>query len=267
MDDLRKSILGELLDLTLTNPNGVNTTKFRAERYEHLDLLDSLESDQLIERHDDHYHLKLQTILEISDTYIEAKNLLATFEQIFKFLRQFYREHPGGNIDLNRLSEATSISRDNINIALSYMHESPIFDGRSVKIDPEDTHTSPAEQILRHDSFQDVLKVMYSWRSKSFSDDTEYTFVNNLFASYNQNFEHLLHPEIKKHALQQYSNGHLRDAVLNSIITVFELIRDKTGLRDDGDRLIGKAFSLTDPYLILSEIDSESGQIDQKGFM
>jgi len=77
----------------------------------------------------------------------------------------------------------------------------------------------------------------------------------------------LLHPKITIHALQQYKNGHLREAVLNSIIAVFDLIRNKTGLTDDGDRLIGKAFSLRDPYLILNEIDTESGQNDQKGFM
>jgi uncharacterized protein (TIGR02391 family) len=209
----------------------------------------------------------LLTILEISDTHIKAKNLLVTCEHIFKFLRRFYREHPGENIDLNKLSEATSISRENINIALSYMYEAPIFGSRSVKLDAEDAHISPAERILRHESFQDVLKVMFSWRSKSSSEDTEHSVINNLFASYNENFEYLLHPEIKKHALRQYNNGHLREAVLNSIMAVFDLIRERTGLKDDGDRLIGKAFSLTDTYLILSEIDSDSGQNDQKGFI
>lgn len=30
---------------------------------------------------------------------------------------------------------------------------------------------------------------------------------------------------------------------------------------------MGKAFSLEDPYIVLSEIDTKSGQNDQKGFM
>jgi len=264
LDELRKSILGELLELTLANPKGVNATRFRAERYKHLDILDSLESDKLIERRNDSYVLKLLAIVELSDSHPEAKNLLAACEHIFTVLRQFYREHPGDSIDLNRLSEAISTPRENINIVLSYMVEAPIFGGRSVELDDEDALVYPAEEILRHESFQDVLKTMYAWRSKSFSEAAEHSVIHDLFRSYTENFEYLLHPVIAEHALQQYNNGHLRDAVLNSVIAVFDLIRDKTGLKDDGDKLIGKAFSLTDPYLILSEIGSESGQSDQK---
>jgi uncharacterized protein (TIGR02391 family) len=80
-------------------------------------------------------------------------------------------------------------------------------------------------------------------------------------------FENLLHPRIIKSSLDLYSNGHLRESVLNSITAVFDLIRELTGAQADGDRLIGQVLSLSDPILILSELDSESGQNDQKGFM
>jgi len=80
-------------------------------------------------------------------------------------------------------------------------------------------------------------------------------------------FEELLHPAIMEHAFTQYSNGHYRDAVFNSIVAVFDLIRKRTGLDLDGDKLVGTAFSLEKAQLILSEIKSESGKNDQKGFM
>ncbi len=80
-------------------------------------------------------------------------------------------------------------------------------------------------------------------------------------------FESLLHPIVAKASYAQYKAGHLRDAVLNSIIAVFDHIRHRTGIQADGDALIGEALSLKTPHLILSEIDSESGQNDQKGFM
>jgi len=80
-------------------------------------------------------------------------------------------------------------------------------------------------------------------------------------------FEDLLHPIIIDNSLQQYKDGHFRDAVLNSIIAVYDFIRSKSSIDDDGANLIGKVFSLGDPKLILSEINSESGQNDQKGFM
>lgn len=80
-------------------------------------------------------------------------------------------------------------------------------------------------------------------------------------------FENLLHPVIIEHAYQQYRDGHLRDAVLNSVIAVFDLIRLKTGLTEDGDRLVCKVLSTQDPYLILSELGTESGRNDQTGFI
>jgi uncharacterized protein (TIGR02391 family) len=80
-------------------------------------------------------------------------------------------------------------------------------------------------------------------------------------------FENLLHPVIFEHAYQQYRNGHFRDAVLNSIVAVFDLIRGRTGLKIDGQGLVSEAFSLEKPQLIFSEIDTESGRNDQKGFL
>jgi uncharacterized protein (TIGR02391 family) len=80
-------------------------------------------------------------------------------------------------------------------------------------------------------------------------------------------FEQLLHPVIEQHSYQLYKNGHLREAVLNSITAIFDYIRDRTGAADDGDRLVGRVFSLENPILILSELTTESGQSDQKGFM
>lgn len=80
-------------------------------------------------------------------------------------------------------------------------------------------------------------------------------------------FEQLLHPIIFEHAYQQFRNGHLRDSVLNSLTAVFDLIRGRTGIDEDGARLISQAFSLDDPKLIMSELESESGRNDQKGFI
>ncbi len=80
-------------------------------------------------------------------------------------------------------------------------------------------------------------------------------------------FEMLLHPIIVEHAYQLYRNGHLREAVLNSVTAVYDFIRARTGSEEDGDRLIGQVLSPNAPQLILSELETESGQNDQKGFM
>lgn len=79
--------------------------------------------------------------------------------------------------------------------------------------------------------------------------------------------ETILHTLILKHAYPQFRDGHLRSAVLDAFIAVFDIIRERTGLRLDGAELVGKAFSLSEPWLIVSELDTESGRSDQKGFI
>lgn len=80
-------------------------------------------------------------------------------------------------------------------------------------------------------------------------------------------FENLLHPIIYENSYQLFRNKHYREAVLNSITALFDFIRLRSKVEKDGDKLIGHVFSLNEPILIFSEIDSESGQNDQKGFM
>jgi uncharacterized protein (TIGR02391 family) len=80
-------------------------------------------------------------------------------------------------------------------------------------------------------------------------------------------FSFLLHPRISDISLQLYRGGHFREAVLNSMMALFDYIRLRTGLNEDGDRLISNALSLEHPYLVLSEVETDSGKNDQKGFM
>jgi uncharacterized protein (TIGR02391 family) len=80
-------------------------------------------------------------------------------------------------------------------------------------------------------------------------------------------FEGLLHPIVQQAGLDLYRNGHYREAVLNSVTAIFDLIRNRTGLKQDGAGLVSEAFALDRARLVLSEIETESGRNDQKGFM
>jgi len=77
----------------------------------------------------------------------------------------------------------------------------------------------------------------------------------------------LLHPVVVESSYAQFQDGHLRDAVLNSIIGVFDYLRERSELALDGSDLANEAFSTHHPRLILSELDTESGENDQVGFM
>lgn len=77
----------------------------------------------------------------------------------------------------------------------------------------------------------------------------------------------LLHPEVRSHALHHYREGHWREAVLNSVLAITEMIRKRTGLDHDGVPLVTEAFSPKKPLLIFSDNTTESGKNDQIGFM
>lgn len=80
-------------------------------------------------------------------------------------------------------------------------------------------------------------------------------------------FDSLLHPVVQHNALAQFDNGHYRDAIFNSMVAVFDLIRERTGLQTDGDALITRALSLERPRLVFADQNNKSGQNEQRGFM
>jgi uncharacterized protein (TIGR02391 family) len=79
--------------------------------------------------------------------------------------------------------------------------------------------------------------------------------------------ESLLHPAVAQASLKQFRDGHYRDAVLNGIIATFALLRTRTGLDLDGVDLVNKAFSERYPYLIVGDLNTESGRNAQLGVM
>src|SRR5262249_24706613 len=80
-------------------------------------------------------------------------------------------------------------------------------------------------------------------------------------------WEDLLNDAVRASALQQYRDGHWRDAVLNALIAVFDLLRSRTGLDMAGDPLVTRAFSADHPLLAVADVTTESGRNDQVGFM
>ncbi len=79
-------------------------------------------------------------------------------------------------------------------------------------------------------------------------------------------FEALLHPVIRKSSLAQFQSGQLRDAVLNSIVGLCDHVRNVTGLKQDGAKLVNQVFGGDKPDLVFSEMETESGRNDQGGF-
>ncbi len=77
----------------------------------------------------------------------------------------------------------------------------------------------------------------------------------------------LLHSRIVVSAYAQFRSGLYRDAVLNSVIAVFDYLRERSGLESDGAKLAAEALSVENPRIVLSSLENESGRNEQKGFL
>jgi len=265
-DQIRIQILVKIFLNNLTE-NKLNTKRFRVQNHDHLDLIDSLLHANYIIQQQDKYYLRVEALFEIAETQPEAKRYIGQAQQLFLLLQDEYKQDPDKVITLNEIAEKSGLTRENINTILYYLIDAPgVIAGRTTDLTQKDAYVCPAESILKYKSLEELVDTIRSWRKPKKIE--RYIGLESPHASIIMDFSFLLHPQIIKHALAQYQDGHLRNAVLDSMTAVFDYIRYKTGLQDeDGDRLIGKVFSLEEPLLVLSEIDTESGKSDQKGFM
>ncbi len=269
LDETSITLLRKIFVGSTSSSIGINAQRFRAENYEHLELIDSLVSSGYIENRDGKYSLRLTTLPEIASKTPQVGSLLYLCEHLFGVMRQAYLSNLGSNISLDELSILADLPRQQIYAGIPYLSEASVIGGYSTDLTTSDAYVTPTEKLLRHESFNQVVEEMRSWANKPVTPQKPFVLSDKTYSLFGNElvFEQLLHPVISEHALPQYKDGHLRDAVLNSITAVFDLIRQRTGLSEDGDKLIGKAFSLDKPYLVLSEIETESGKSDQKGFM
>lgn len=240
--------------------------KLRVDLFEQLHDLDYLENNGYVVNNSDQYELKIEALHSIISYDPSVELALHRIESIFQILRESYRDNPDSSLILLDVEIKLGISRKELNRLVVYLLDLPIISGRSLDLNEENASITPSESILKYKSVYDVIETVKSWKKPP-----------EQFASFQpiesqqielDDFSFLLHPRIIDTSLSLFRSGHLREAVLNSMTAIFDAIRQRTQLTDDdGDRLIGKVFSLDSPHLIFSELDTESGRSDQKGFI
>lgn len=293
VNETKKSIGESTLELLRTIfeqsnglPPGVPATRFRAKYPRWMDELHNMGHSSILLKPDytkDAYRVSAYVLPLIDEPH--ASEILAGMEMVYKYLRQHYDEHLVQPLTANQLKDSVKVEQTLLLESLCYMRD---IDGwwsglgNDFPLEGEST-VVVNEQVLKYDSFGEFISRVYEinyviparypggsiWvdQLQQSASPPEHSEQEDGNAANPLNFANLLHPIIRRSSLQLFLDGHLREAVLNSVVAVFDLIRDRTGLEDDGDRLIGKAFSLEDPFLVLSELATESGANDQKGFM
>jgi len=134
---------------------------------------------------------------------------------------------------------------------------------------PEDFPPSRVGDLGRHIGFSmvgdyhDILK----FDLPDIEEKIDAYAARGLAVDHPTGFDDLLHPLVRQAAIRHYQVGDFRNAVLDAITAVFDKIRERTGVDQDGERLINQTMSPHAPILVLSELETESGRSDQSGFM
>lgn len=242
----------------------ITIKRFRVANSEHIELLNQLESNNYIHSTGDVYHLKIESLKLISEVEQTAAQYLDQMKPIFNMLQQTYRNNPDSSLFLYIVENELQYSKKLILRYADFLTDLPIWGGKSIATDFEDASLCPSENILKYSGLEEAINTVMGWRNPPKAHKATIDFLPLKRVG---DFSYLLHPRIAETSLKLYHDGHLREAVLNSMMALFDSIRQKTGLQEDGDRLVSSAFSIERPYLILSELDTESGRNDQKGFM
>lgn len=75
-----------------------------------------------------------------------------------------------------------------------------------------------------------------------------------------------LHRDIDRSASQLYRDGHYANAVESAVKALNNLVRLRTGLEDDGSRLMDSAFGGKEPKVRFNALADESDRNEQTGF-
>jgi uncharacterized protein (TIGR02391 family) len=76
-----------------------------------------------------------------------------------------------------------------------------------------------------------------------------------------------LHPEIARAASELYRNGHYSNAIEDAVKAVNDLVRMRSGEALDGAALMQRVFSPKNPIPCFNELNDQTDQDEQQGFM
>jgi uncharacterized protein (TIGR02391 family) len=81
--------------------------------------------------------------------------------------------------------------------------------------------------------------------------------------------QYRFHPEIERVSGQLFRDGHYKQAAFEAYIRVIEEVKARSGLHDDGDSLVNRAFGCEKqtPVIHFNSLQSEAERDEQKGFM
>ncbi len=176
-----REILRDLMVQVLTNADGVDALKFRANHENCLAIIDELEERNYIERKDNKYNIKLLALAEFKNEDQPAESILNNCSIIFSELRKMYKQSPGVTFRLYQLSRTIKLPNDQVRKALVYLIQAPIWSSYTSDLLNEPViWLSPSESILKYNTFDEVISQLRQWSSATYTRSKNYSSTKKL---------------------------------------------------------------------------------------
>lgn len=217
LKEINKILLRELMLQILSNPDGVDALKFRADHEDCLADIDELEKSIYIEKKNNKYEIKLLALSEFKAEDRWAGSMLYNCSNIFSELRKMYKQSPGETFRLGQLVEAVALPPIEVRKALIYLTQAPIWGTYTPDLLNESVvWISPNENILKYKTLDDVISKLRQWAST--------------YPSHSKNWLELKEKEkVKSPELEKPSASHNSRNVWNDIEKDYEITKRMFG--------------------------------------
>ena len=153
----QSQILNDVLTESVRNHKGVEALKFRAARHTLLDQIDQLEQAKYVIKRDEKYYLQLSVVVDLKDDLQDADHILMLCAMVYGVLQREYQSNAGGSISLTEIGLKADIPRNDVNKAISYLFQLPLYANSKGAIYTEDASITPSECVLKYPNLKDLI--------------------------------------------------------------------------------------------------------------
>src|SRR2546425_8146744 len=143
LDENSIRVLEGIFSTSSSLRDGVDAIVYRAQHEEELELLDNLERKGYLRKdYNQKYWVTLCGLTVLGDS---SKDLLGRCENLFSFLRAYYKSKPKEKIKVVDLASAVKLTREDVSECLGYMIEASCWGAHSNDFSSADAFLQPSE--------------------------------------------------------------------------------------------------------------------------
>ena len=159
-ENVSQRLLNDIFSEFIKSPDGLDALRFRADNRRYLSEIDQLENSNFIQRKGGLYFIMPLTLAQLSQQNPKAQELIRLCSLVFGFLHGVYIDNPGQRVTFPDLSRGTGLPPDDLRIASRIIIQMPILRGYNIHPVVEKAFITPSENILKYNSFEDLLDQM-----------------------------------------------------------------------------------------------------------